>query len=191
MLNKLTKLLAIAALCSGAYSCRHSLIRIESSDNAKVDIVEWDNLNGIGIAKGNVPVEFPREEVESKVLRVSGKGKLPLHVYMFEPKGEIIVTKIQLDDVPTKSSSDDEENLIFRLLIRSYQELTKKNWNESIALAEQMSKLRPKLAAPHILIGMALLKNGRADEARNSLVKARALDPSDPIINEMIESSNQ
>ncbi len=94
---------------------------------------------------------------------------------------------------PKKESSEAGKggpknlNLTHRLLLRAYQALSRQDYAMAQDLANKLSAVSPELAAPLIVKGLALMQEGRKDEARSVLTAAKALDPEDKDIDQLIE----
>ena len=79
-----------------------------------------------------------------------------------------------------------DRNRTVRLLLKAYQALTIKDYEVVRELCKQAGDLDPTLAGPHILTGLSHMQQGHKNQARIAFNKARALDPDDQEIAQLL-----
>jgi tetratricopeptide (TPR) repeat protein len=83
------------------------------------------------------------------------------------------VDQKRIADLKARISSDPE-NLIDRfVLLSAYHE--GKAWEEAVGEGREILKRRPDYIAVYVLLGEALLRAGRKEEARELLLKGKEL----------------
>lgn len=182
---RLRRVVLLASLLGA--SCAHPSVRIEAGQDAKVDLIDSAAPNAVGTSKGKTPVDIASDELRGRVIRVSSPDKVPAYLYFADLTGEKVVAKIQLADLPAVSQKIVDDNLVFRMILRAYQELTANRADAAVQLAQKAADLRPNIAAPYIIKGMAELQRGAKVEAKRNFNQAEALDPADPRIKELVE----
>src|SRR5690606_36983453 len=97
-----------------------------------------------------------------------------------------------LSPAPAEGEKDADNratlNRSLRLLMRAYQALARDDLDQALALAAESSKLEPEIAAPHIVQGIALMKQDKGGSARVAFAKAKALDPGDSDIDRLLNA---
>ena len=79
-------------------------------------------------------------------------------------------------------------NQVVRLTLTAYRELGRAKFEEAKQLAQKASELAPEAAAPYAIVGIALAKTGDVAGARSAFLKAKALDPDDKNISDLMTS---
>lgn len=185
------------ALCANA-ACATKVFVFKTSGPAKVDLLASGKLDDPGQPLGETPLTIEVERLQGKILRISQAGKLPAYWVVSEAAGDTTEATIKLADNPSSPStaasgggerfdSKASTNRVLRLLLKSYQALSGKRFKAARELAEQAASIDPELAAPQVIMGLSLFKEGKSAEAKNALAKARALDPEDKDIDELMK----
>ena len=147
---------------------------------------------------GKLPQSFPARQLSGKVVRLSQKGQQYQFWFFPELGGTDSVALVQMDlkqagekdgPVSDKALFAKHKNLISRLIMKSYQAMTEKDYKTAIELAEQASKIDPELAAPLVLKGLAYMASGEKASAVGALTQAVSLDPEDQSIAELLKAA--
>ena len=179
------------------FGCATKTLTIKAAGAAKVNLVQPSRPDEDGLSLGETPVTLDLDRAEGRIIRVSQKGKLPVYWLVSDAVGDVTTAEIKLFDAPAAEKIDEKgnaergesratHNRIMRLILRSYQALTGNRLGEAKQLADQAAAIDPQLAAPHVIKGLALYQEGKAEEARTELTKAQALDPEDKDIDTLI-----
>lgn len=182
----------------GVGSCATTkTITVSASDKATVTAVPLASPDDKGDLLGETPVTVNLNQLDGKVVRLNAPGKLPLYWVVTDVAGDSTEAKFNLQENPLyrdKAGKSDAPidrktamNRILRLLMQSYKALSAKDYALSKDLAKKAIDIDPELAAPLIIRGMALLKEGKVDEARAALSQAKALDPEDANIDQLLK----
>ena len=134
---------------------------------------------------GNTPLTIEGDKLFGKKVRASAKG-FQDEYWVFLPTGSFSIEAV----INPKQVSSDENllsNRIIRLILESYQALVEERTDESRKLAAEASKLDSSLAGPLIIQALSLLKEGKNQEAKAILNRARILDPNDRKIQDLIK----
>ncbi len=86
-----------------------------------------------------------------------------------------------------KPLDDGQMNMAARLLLKSYQALVANDYTVARELADKALQVDPRIAAPHIVMGLSLLQEDRREDARAAFQKASAIDPSDKDLMALLE----
>jgi tetratricopeptide (TPR) repeat protein len=171
--------------------CTASTVTFSADGDASVALVTAENVNDPGDPLGKAPVTVPVEKIKNKLVKVSADGKVPQYYIAGDFLNASSTTvKAKLQDLSQVSSKGNETksqaNLTHRLLLESYVAITKRDWPLAIKLADGLNKIAPQLAGPYIVKGLAQLQQGNRDDAKASFTQAKALDPEDKNIDDMI-----
>ena len=180
-----------------------STVRFETKAKATLSVVEWGQLDRQGKELGETPQDVEIDEIKDKVLKIEAPGKTPQYWVFTEKGGEEFEAKLTLTDIGESSgtgsgkgggvggggASTFDINETHRLLMKSYQSLASGDLTAATAFAKKLNEIEPRLAAPHIIIGLAAIQKGEKDTARLSFDKAKTLDPKDGDIEKLSEAS--
>ena len=176
-------------------SCGGS-IALKTSDPATVSVLDWDSLSSKGSVIGKSPIEFEQDKVENKVMKIEAEGKLPQYWIFTNINGSELELQTTLLDAPKEDgeSSEDKKEAEFlnrnlRLLLNSYESLVSNDFEAAKKIAKSLQENIPNIAAPHIIIGLANLREGNRSAANSAFKVAKSLDPSDTAIEKLIEIS--
>jgi hypothetical protein len=151
---------------------------------SKVTLVSLDNLGSAGKPVGN-PAHLDLKQVNGSAVRVDAEGKAPVYL-VFQPPAKNKVS-LTLKELPVCSAANEvNRNKPVRLVMKAYQALSEEDWNLARQLATKASELDATLAAPHIIQGLALFRSGNRAGARGAFNTAKALDPDDIDILELL-----
>ncbi|MDD9951982.1 MAG: hypothetical protein OXT67_10520, partial [Zetaproteobacteria bacterium] len=92
------------------------------------------------------------------------------------------------EDGSSVDSTTERLNRAVRLVLRAYQYITLNKVDEAIGLAQQAGETAEELAGPQIVLGIAQLKKGDREAAKQSWAKAKGLDPGDEGIDQLLKS---
>lgn len=168
-----------------------------SPKGAKVTVVSPKNLAEDVVLLGEIPLTVDVDTLEGKIIRVSQTGKLPYYWIFTNAVGENIQVDMKLasalpgfdpkDNIST-AINKAATNRILRLMMLSYKALAAKRFDLAKDLADQATMVDPELAAPLLIKGIALMQEGDSKGAKLLLTRARALDPEDRGIDQLIKA---
>lgn len=191
------------------WSCVTKTVTFTVAGTGKVSSVSPDNLNKEGIYLGETPLTIEVQKIQGKIIKISQKGKIPAFWVMPDVSGQNLRASLTLLDEPqaplgtgqNTEKSDPKSDLstkltdpkakvnrIMRLLLRSYQALTARDFDLAQDLAERASSIDPELAAPLVIKGIVLMQAGNKDGAKSALSNAQALDPEDKDIETLLQA---
>lgn len=150
---------------------------------SELSLVPFDNLESIGTKLKN-PAVVQQRDMSRQAVRISSTGKSP--VYWFAPADNAKRLDIKVKQLPACGTAETNRNRPLRLLLKSYQSLSARDYVLTRELAIKAAEMDPTLAAPHILTGLSFYQQGKKEEARVAFNKARALDPEDQEISELL-----
>jgi tetratricopeptide (TPR) repeat protein len=181
-------------------ACATKVFTFKTSGPAKIEVLNSSKLDEPGKPLGQTPLTVNVEQIRGKVVRISQPGKFPAFWVVSEAAGDTTEATIKLADDPSSSSGESAAaaganradgkasiNRVLRLLLRSYQALSGKRFKAARELADQAAIIDPEIAAPHVIKGLSLFQEGKTAEAKTALEKARALDPEDKDIGELLK----
>lgn len=162
-------------------SCMTQKVSFAANQKATVSLVAPGDAGGTGQVLGDLPYVVDLPEVEGKVLKVSGDGLVPQYWVVRQFLGEETKFVLKLEDAPRKDEekSGASKNVVMRLIMRSYAALARSDLVGAMELAKKVEAMDPSLAAPHILAGLVLERQGKVADAKASFEKALAVDPED------------
>lgn len=197
--------------------CSTRLITIESNPGSTISLVSPASIDSVGELVGKDKAELKVDKIGNKFIKISAPKKIDQIIVITDSLGANTKFNIALKDFPepeksaqqpnndppksepkSKDKNDEKKaeaqdykliNLSSRLLLRSYQALVKGNFNQAIDLADKLSQISPRAAAPHIITGLSALKQGNKNLAQSSFSKAKALDPEDTDLDKLLELS--
>ena len=171
-------------------------IRLSSEEPIQVHEVSTDGSNSKTKSLGNTPINVDLPEVGIKSLYLSAEGKAPQTWYIV-PSGDVkIDAKVQLaakSEVKIGASDQAAQmrivmNKMLRKVMSVYKEVSEGNIDRAIALADEAHAIDTGIAAPLIIKALLLLEKGNQAEAKDSLEKAKLLDPTDKNIDIILEA---
>ena len=199
----------VSTLLLVSFGCS-SVIKVSTNTEASLSLLDWSGLDGEGTLLGKAPLEIDAGTLDNKVLKISGKDKSPQYWVFTALQGRSMDLKTTLLPIPDAENEEDENeddeeyeekddkdkkglieklNQNMRILLGSYQALARQEYEESVRLATALHKNMPDIAAPHIIMGLSFLKRQQREKARSEFKLAKALDPADPSIDELIKLS--
>jgi len=119
-----------------------------------------------------------------KAVRISAVGKASQ--YWFPPDDSARRIDVKIRQLTACQTNERNSNRPVRLIMKAYQALSAKDLRMAKDLAAKAAELDPALAAPFIITGLSFYQEGRRDLARGAFNKARALDPEDVEISELL-----
>lgn len=176
-------------------SCGGS-IALKTSSPATVSTLEWSDLASKGAVIGKTPLEFDQDKISNKVVKIEGEGKLPQYWVFTNLNGSKIDLQTTLEDAPEGEGENKEDkkeaeflNRNLRLLLNAYESLVSNDYEAAKKIAKSLQDNIPTIAAPHIIVGLANLREGNRAAAHSAFKVAKSLDPSDTAIEKLIEIS--
>lgn len=172
----------------------------EEGRKSQLFLTTIEDSNTIEKELGKPPVTLDSQELNNKSIKVvfdDGSEKLLYFTPTISDETTILFSKVNKDTksslVANGNSSDkfdaESRNQIHRLLLKAYQALSEGNAQVATDLAKQVAQIDSQIAAPHILIGLSHLRTGNKTLAKSAFEKAKALDPLDSEIANLIELS--
>jgi tetratricopeptide (TPR) repeat protein len=150
---------------------------------SELTLVPLDNPDSAGTKLKN-PATLPTAALSKQAIRIASTGKSP--IYWFAPTESGRRLDIRIKQLPACSVTEINRNRPVRVLLKAYQALTAKDYNLAHQLSAQAGEIDPTLSAPYIISGLAWLQQGKGEDARVAFNKARALDPEDQDIVELL-----
>lgn len=163
------------------------MITFTSNDKATVSLVTSSSTDGKGEVVGEAPQTISEERIQGKVVKVWSPDVYPQYWIIDPlPSGETTVA-LKMEKKPeSQNKSAASTNLKFRVMMKAYKALADQNWKLARELAGELNQLEPEAAAPHLIAGIALLREGKKSDARISFEKAKTFDPEDAEIAKLI-----
>lgn len=152
--------------------------------SSKVALVSLDSLNTTGKVLSN-PAKLDLKQINGNAIRVDADGKSPLFL-VFQPPAKNRVSLTIKELAACTLANEANRNKPVRLIMKAYQALSEENWNLAKQLAAKASELDATLAAPYIIQGLANYRSGHRTEAKTAFNTAKALDPDDLDIIELL-----
>ena len=186
-------------------ACASATLTFETEGPAEVSLVTFDHLDGAGKSLGRTPLTVEVDKVSGKAIKITQPGKLPVYWVVADVAGKTNVARVKLLETPQSQNTEAEAkkepeeaknpladikattNRVMRLLLRAYQALSGRRYQLASELADKASTIDPEIAAPHVIKGIALMQQGDQEGAKASLTKAKALDPEDLDIDELLK----
>jgi tetratricopeptide (TPR) repeat protein len=170
--------------------CATKKIKINTTEKSTVSLVDPKNLADSGQVIGPVPAEIEVNKIQGRIIKIAADGKLPGYLVVTDVLGVETNAFMTLIDSPEEKPPEkkDDQNLIFRFLLNSYQSLTQRKFDEALKLGEKAEELSKEIAAPHIIKGLAYMGLGNRAQAMTSFRQAKTLDPGDTEIDKLIKA---
>lgn len=174
-----------AVICVALTGCGGGrTITFQSTEPGSViTVVPVDNPEGSS-APGTNPFTTTSDKMAGKAIRISAIGKASQ--YWFPPDDSARRIDVKIRQLSACQTSEKNNNRPVRLIMKAYQALSAKDLRLAKELASKAAELEPALAAPFIITGLSFYQEGRRDQARVAFNKARALDPEDAEISELL-----
>jgi hypothetical protein len=174
-----------AGVCLTLTSCasKRNMIFSSAEPGSTIAVVPLDNPDGAVQTVGN-PFNTNTARLTGKAVRISANGKAPQ--FWFPPDDSSHRIEVKVKNLPVCSQSEGNRNRPLRLLLKAYQALTEKDFNLARELCTKAAQIDPTLAAPLIITGLTYFQEGKRTEARVAFNKAKALDPEDQELNELL-----
>lgn len=175
-------LLTFLAGCAGSRTVTFSSLE----QGSEISLVPISNPDSEGTRLRN-PAAMELSKLNSQAVRISSSGKASQYWFLPQTGGNQL--QIKVNRLPSCGNSEQNRNRPVRLLLKGYQALYTKDYNLARELAGQASIIDATLAAPHIITGLAYLKQGQRAQARSAFQKAAALDPADAEIAALLRAT--
>jgi tetratricopeptide (TPR) repeat protein len=170
----------------GCGSVKRGIMVSSSETGSVISLVPFDNPESAGEKLTN-PANFTSDKLNNRAIKIVAPGKAP--EYWFVPGGnpKRLDIKVRQMAACTGANNEANKNRPIRFLLKGYQALSSEDYNLALEMAKQAESLDATLAAPHIISGLALLRQGKKEEARVSFNKAKTLDPEDRDIVDLLQ----
>jgi predicted Zn-dependent protease len=177
--------LALATALAGC-SSPPSRVTFTSTEPGTAKLLPLNNLSAPGQDLGNFPVSLPKDRLVGKAVQLSAKGRSPqFWIVQSEPDSRL---QFNVKFLPPVAGQDNvNHNRSYRVLMKAYQALSSNDFKMAKEYSQKLVELDPAISAPYILIGIAALEEGKNEEARAALNKAKVLDPEDTEILELLK----
>ena len=192
------KLRVIATVVIGSWGCASSQLTIERQGEARAIIYDLKDLSDPVKELPQGKIELGPSEYQGKAIKVFRSSEKSLYIAFIDPESANNLIRINVDnpeifgieaEVVTNTKGADE-NRNYDMILRSYQAVLEKNFEEARKLSSQLIEVKPRLAAPHILQGMAYYFEGDRTRALASYKQALALDPANADLKDTIQKLN-
>lgn len=153
---------------------------------SQVSLVPLDSPESEGTKLRN-PASVDISGLKNKAVRISAAGKASQYWFSAPSSGPRLQVKVKR--LGSCEGQEGNRNRPMRLMLKAYQALYSKDYSLARELAGKAGVVDATLAAPHIIIGLAYLKEGDRQKALGSFNQAQALDPEDNEIGTLIRTS--
>lgn len=171
----------LIASCSG----KRTITFASLEPGSQISVVPLDSPDSEGRKVRN-PAQLDAGLLTKEAVRISATGKASQFWFMPDNKGQRLQIKVK--SLPSCDNAEGGRNRSTRLLLKAYQALYAKDYRMARELAGNASVIDATLAAPHIIAGLAYLREGDKENARTSFNKAKALDPEDAEIDVLLRT---
>jgi hypothetical protein len=183
--------LAFLAIAASLAGCAQQEIEFTADEPVQVELRPLASPYDAGEVVGDTPQKVPLAKLNGKVVRLSHAGK-EAQYWLFSPvSGSKAAVKVKLNPAPAAEDKSSDRavdaNITSRLLIKACGALHAGDYKLARELAGKVSDVAPTLAAPYVLVGLSHLQEGRKADAKGALSKAKALDPSDQEVDELLK----
>ncbi len=173
--------------------CKTKSVTFVTEGPGSVSLLSWDKLGSEGVSVGKTPVTIEMDKVGDNVVMVRAPEKTPQYWVFTEMHGEQFTAKITLSALPERQATGEASEITdinesYRLLMKSYQALASKKCSLAKTIAKKLSEIKPRLASPLIISGLASLEQGNNEEALAAFSKAKSLDPKDADIDKLLKA---
>lgn len=170
--------------------CATSSIRFTGEKEAKLTVLGGDLKDVIGLRDRPLPQDIVQSELASRFVRIDVPSESPRYFYFMPSDAKDAEIKILKGNGTNDGFTPQTEvsNQTMRLFMSAYQALAQRRWQVARELAGKLVEMQPQLAAPHIVQGIALTQEGQKQEAQAAFTKAKALDPEDAAIDQLLQS---
>ena len=132
-----------------------------------------------------IPTTLFADRLRGKAVRISAQGKAPSYWFTPNETGHRVEIRVKQLSV-CGNSNEANRNRPVRLVLKAYQALSANDYALARDLAKKASEIDATLAGPYIITGLSFYNEGKKQDARLSFNKARALDPEDQDINQLL-----
>ncbi len=170
----------------GACAGRRTVTFISQEPGAQLALVPMESPESEGTKLRN-PAAVDLAQMKNKAVRISATGKASQ--YWFSSLAQAPRVQVKIKRLGSCEGQEGNRNRPTRLLLKAYQALYSKDFSLARDLASRASLIDTTLAAPHIITGLAFLKEGDRPKALASFNQAQALDPEDSEIGSLIRTA--
>lgn len=179
------------------YSCNTPSIRFQTKSNQKtkqIVLLPIGDQSGVGENLGTTPIDIELSNLKDKMLRIEQDDEIQYWIFPSLQGSQNTVTLNSNNNIAKKPMVMEQENSVIqrnqtnRLLLKSYQALSKGENNVAKELANQAKRIDSRISAPYILLGLVYLGEKDYKNAKTNFQVAKTLDPADIEIDKLIES---
>ena len=192
------RVVGVAFLVFPNLACVTRVVNFRTTGPGQVSVLESGKLDAPADPLGNTPLTVEVDKLAGKVVKITQPGAAPVYWVVSDLVAERTDANIAFVADGSASNNSDQDgaaginskataNRVVRLLLKSYQSLASKRFNEAKELAKQAAAIDPQVAGPHVIEGLVYFQEGKTPEARTALLKAKVLDPEDKDIDELLE----
>lgn len=175
-----------------------TVLTVVADSKTDMYLLDLKDLEGAGTLMGETPVEIEYDKVKGRAIRLERKNTDPQFWYFLDNDADAIRIETKLTAKPVSETNaakadksatgetDTNSNTPYRLLMLSYVALSQNRLEDALQNSAQLEKIRPHIAAPHIIRGLTYLQQQNKTEALKSFEMAKSLDPSDASIDSLI-----
>lgn len=176
----------LVAAFLGACAGRRSVTFVSQEPGSQVALVPLDAPDAEGTKLRN-PATVDAGQMKNKAVRISAAGKASQYWFSAPPGAARLQVKVKR--LGSCEGQEGNRNRPMRLLLKAYQALYSKDFTLARELAGKASVVDPTLAAPHIILGLAFLREGDRQKASAAFTQAQALDPEDNEIGALLRTA--
>ncbi len=151
--------------------------------DSRISVVTLKNPEGASTQVSN-PYEVRGGELEGKAVKIDAPGKAAQ--YWFPPDESGNRVEVKVNNLPNCMMGSVNPNRPLRLILKAYQALSSRDYALARDMADKATKIDPTLAGPHIIMGLTYFRQGDRKNANLAFNKARALDPEDQEIVQLL-----
>lgn len=173
------------------YGCATPTVVVTRQGDAKMAVHSLDNLTAVESEVEQNQLELPLADLRGKAVRIYREPDKAVYIAFVDPKNSTTnlifdANNKQLFGESKTPEKKINENRGYDMLLRAYQLVLEKKYDEARKLATTLSSLKPKIAAPHIIEGMSWYYEGDRTKALASYRQALALDPANADLSQTI-----
>jgi hypothetical protein len=177
---------------SSLAACTQPEVEFNADEPVQVELRPLASPYEAGEVVGPTPQKVPLAKLEGKVVRLSGAGKESQY-WLFSHGASSATVKVKLnaaaaaEDKSDKSAKSVDINVTSRLLMKACGALHATDYKLARELSTKVSEVAPTLAAPYVVVGLSYLQEGSKADAKAAFSKAKALDPSDQELEQLLK----
>lgn len=167
-------------------SSQPAKVTFSSDEAGTAKLLPLANLAAPGQDLGAFPVTITRDKFPGHAVQLAAKGRSPQYWIVNSDPEARLQFKVKFLP-PIVNAEGENHNRPYRVLMKAYQSLSASDYKMAREYSQKLAELEPSISAPYIILGIAALQQGKSDEARVALNKAKVLDPEDVEITELLK----